>query len=297
MLAVGAVFSLLSENFRTLSNLTNVALQTSLVAIVTIGMTFTLLTAGIDLSVGSVAAFAGALGAGLMARYGWPISLALLAGLGAGALLGLVNGALTVYGRLPPFVSTLAMLGMARGFTLVFTQGKPIAGLERAFTFLGTGDLGPFPMPVVVWIIVLILAYSALRYTRFGLYIYAIGGNEETARLAGIRIHAIKIAVYVLSGVLAAITGLLLTARLFSAQPQVAVGLELDAIGAAVLGGVSLFGGVGSVVGASIGALIIGVLGNGLNLMGVPSFIQQVIKGIVLVLAVVVDLYSKRRSS
>ncbi len=292
---VGLVLSLFSENFLTVSNLTNVALQTSLVAIVTIGMTLTMLMAGIDLSVGSVAALAGALAAGLMTQNGWPIGMAMLAGILLGAGLGFVNGMLSVYGRLPPFVATLAMLGIARGFTLVYTQGRPIAGLDRSFTFWGTGSLGPIPMPVAVWLLVLLAAYLTLRYTRFGLYIYAIGGSEETARLAGIRTNAVKLAVYMLSGALAGLTGLLLTARLFSAQPQMGTGLELDAIGAAVLGGVSLFGGVGSVIGASIGALIIGMIGNGLNLLRVPSYYQQVIKGVVFILAVIVDLYSKRR--
>lgn len=295
LIMVAVVLSLLSENFLTLSNLTNVALQTSIVAVVTIGMTLTMLMAGIDLSVGSVAAFAGALAAGLMSRNGWPVALAMLVSIAVGTALGLVNGLLSVYGRLPPFVATLAMLGIARGLTLVYTEGKPIAGLDRAFTFWGTGNLGPVPMPVVVWLVVLLLAYLALRYTRFGLYIYAIGGNEETARLAGIRINAIKTIVYSLSGALAGLTGLLLTARLFSAQPQMGTGLELDAIAAAVLGGVSLFGGVGSVVGACIGALIVGMIGNGLNLLRVPSYYQQVIKGVVFILAVIVDLYTKRR--
>ena len=296
LIAVGAIFSFLSSNFLTASNLTNIALQTSLVGIVTIGMTLTMLMAGIDLSVGSVAAFVGALAAGFMSQNGWPIPLAILAGIGAGVVLGGVNGLLSVYGRLPPFVATLAMLGIARGLTLVYTEGKPIAGLDRAFTFWGTGKLGPIPVPVAVWLVVLIIFHLILRYTRFGLHIYAIGGNEETARLAGVRINFTKMLVYGLSGLLAGLTGILLTARLFSAQPQMGTGLELDAIAAAVLGGVSLFGGVGNVVGACIGALIVGVLGNGLNLLGVSSYYQQVIKGVVLILAVVIDLYTKNRS-
>jgi ribose transport system permease protein len=295
LIVVAMILSLLSENFLTVSNLTNIALQTSIVALVTIGMALTMLMAGIDLSVGSIAALAGALAAGLMTRNGWSIAGSMLAGVAVGAGLGLVNGLLSVYGRLPPFVATLAMLGIARGFTLVYTEGKPISGLDRAFTFWGTGSLGPVPMPVVVWIVVLMLVFLAVRYTRFGLYIYAIGGNEETARLAGIRINAIKLTVYSLSGALAGLTGLLLTARLFSAQPQMGTGMELDAIAAAVLGGVSLFGGVGNIVGACIGALIVGMIGNGLNLLRVPSYYQQVIKGVVFIVAVIIDLYTKGR--
>lgn len=297
LIPLSLILALLSDNFLTVSNLTNVALQTSLVAIVTIGMTLTMLMAGIDLSVGSICALAGAIAAGLMSRNGWPVTSAMLAGIALGAGLGAVNGLLTVYGHLPPFVSTLAMLGVARGLTLVYTEGKPIAGLDKAFTFWGTGNLGSIPIPIIVWLIVLVLAHLTLRHTRFGLYIYAIGGNEETSRLAGIRISSIKIIVYSLSGALAGLTGLLLTARLWSAQPQMGTGLELDAIAAAVLGGVSLFGGVGNVIGACIGALIVGILGNGLNLLRIPSYYQQVIKGVVFILAVIVDLYAKRRRS
>lgn len=295
LLFVAFIFSLSTDRFLTVSNLTNIGIQTSLVAIISIGMTMTMLMAGIDLSVGSVAALAGTLCAGMMSRNGFPVSLAILIGLGVGLGLGFVNGILTVYGKLPPFVTTLSMLGVARGLTLVYTKGKPISGLERTFTNLGTGDIGPIPILIIIWIALLAIVFFILRQTRFGLYIYAIGGNEETARLAGVRVHMVKIAVYSISGVLASIAGMLLTARLWSAQPQMGAGIELDVIAASVLGGVSLFGGVGSVVGASIGALIVGVLGNGLNLLRVSSYHQQVIKGLVFVLAVILDLYSKKR--
>ena len=295
LVLVTIIFSLLSDRFFTLSNLTNIALQTSVVAITTIGMTLTMLSAGIDLSVGSIAALSGALTAGLMTRNGIPVSVAILLGVGIGAALGAINGLLIVYGKLPPFVATLAMLGVARGLTLVYTEGKPISGLADTFTFLGTGNLGPVPMPVIIWGIVLLIFFFILRHTKFGLYIYALGGNEETARLAGIQTNFTKIIVYTLSGTLAAVTGILLTARLWSAQPQMASGMELDAIAASVLGGVSLFGGVGSAIGASIGALIVGMLGNGLNLLRIPSYYQQVIKGIVFILAVIFDMYAKKQ--
>ena len=296
LILVATIFTLLSDRFLTVSNLTNIALQTSVVAIATIGMTLTMLTAGIDLSVGSIAALSGALVAGFMMRNNISMPLAIALGIAIGSSLGAINGILTVYGKLPPFVSTLAMLGVARGFTLVYTEGRPISGLDKTFTFLGSGHLGPVPMPVVIWIAVLLILFFILKYTNFGLYIYAIGGNEETARLAGIPTNRIKVIVYALSGALASITGILLTARLWSAQPQMAAGLELDAIAASVLGGVSLFGGVGSVVGASIGALIVGMLGNGLDLLRVPSYYQQVIKGVVFILAVIFDMYAKRQA-
>lgn len=295
LVLVALIFTVSIDKFLTVSNLTNIALQTSLVAMISIGMTMTILMAGIDLSVGSVAALAGTICAGMMSRNGLPIPGAILIGIGVGIGLGLVNGVLTVFGKLPPFVTTLAMLGVGRGLTLVYTEGKPISGFERAFTNLGTGYIGPIPIPVFIWIILLTVVFLVLRYSRFGLYIYAIGGNEETARLAGIRVRLVKMVVYAMSGALASISGILLTARLWSAQPQMGAGIELDAIAASVLGGVSLFGGVGSVVGASIGALIVGVLGNGLNLLRIPSYNQQVIKGIVFILAVVLDLYSKRK--
>jgi ribose transport system permease protein len=259
-------------------------------------MTLTMLMGGIDLSVGSIAAFSGAIVAGLMTRNGLSMPAAITLGILIGAGLGAVNGVLIVHGKLPPFVATLAMLGVARGLTLVYTQGRPISGLDQTFTFLGSGNLGPVPMPVVIWLIILLVVFLVLRYTKFGLYIYAIGGNQETARLAGIPTKMIMILVYAISGGLASITGILLTARLWSAQPQMAAGLELDAIAASVIGGVSLFGGVGSVVGACMGALIVGMLGNGLNLLRIPSYYQQVIKGVVFVVAVILDMFTKRRS-
>jgi ribose transport system permease protein len=295
LLAICLVFALGSSDFLTTSNLLNVALQTSIIAIVAIGMTFTILTAGIDLSVGSLMALCGAVAAGLAVRQGWGtyggIGLALLLGLAMGA----VNGLLIVKGGVPPFVATLAMMAVGRGLTLVYTQGKPIAGLEQSFIFWGTGRQLGIPVPVILMVALMLVAFVTLRYTRFGLYVYATGGNEETTRLAGIPPNRIKLAVYVISGFTAALGGVLLAARLWSAQPNAAVGWELDAIAAPVLGGVSLFGGVGSIGGTLVGAFIIGVMSNGLNLLGVPSYYQQVIKGIVFILAVMLDLFTKRR--
>ena len=295
LLVICLIFALGSSDFLTTSNLLNVALQTSIIAIVAIGMTFTILTAGIDLSVGSVMALCGALSAGLAVRqelgtYGG-IAAALLAGLALGA----INGLLIIKGGIPPFVATLALMAVARGLTLVYTQGKPIAGLDDRFIFWGTGRLLGIPVPVILMVILGLVAFLVLRHARFGLYVYATGGNEETTRLAGVSPNAIKLAVYVISGFTAALGGVLLTARLWSAQPNAAVGWELDAIAAPVLGGVSLFGGEGSIGGTLVGAFIIGVMSNGLNLLGVPSYYQQVIKGVVFILAVMLDLLTKRR--
>lgn len=295
LLGIGLVFSLGSDRFLTPSNLMNIALQTSIIAIIAIGMTFVILTAGIDLSVGSVVALCGALAAGLAVRQELGtftgIGLALL----AGAAVGVLNGLLIVKGKMPPFVATLSTLAIARGLTLVYTEGRPISGIDERFIFLGSGEILGIATPVIILAIVFVVAYIVLRSTRFGNYVYATGGNEEVSRLAGVRTSVITLSVYIISGFLAALGGVLLVARLWSAQPNAAVGLELDAIAAPVLGGVSLFGGVGNVTGALVGAFILGILSNGLNLMGVPSFWQQVIKGVVLILAVMLDVLTKRR--
>jgi ribose transport system permease protein len=295
LLLICLVFALGSSEFLTASNLLNVALQTSIIAIVAIGMTFVILTAGIDLSVGSLMALCGAVAAGIAVRQGMDTYLSISIALGVGLIMGAVNGLMIVRGGIPPFVATLSMLAIARGLTLVYTQGRPIAGLDERFIYWGTGQVWGIPIPVIIMIVIAVIAHIVTRYTPFGLHVYSTGGNEETTRLAGISPSRIKIAVYMISGFLAALGGVLLTARLWSAQPNAAAGWELDAIAAPVLGGTSLFGGVGSIGGTVIGAFIIGVLSNGLNLMGVPSYYQQVIKGLVLILAVTVDLINKRR--
>jgi ribose transport system permease protein len=295
LLLICVVFAFGSSDFLTASNLLNVALQTSIIAIVAIGMTFVILTAGIDLSVGSLMAICGALAAGIAVRQGMDTYLSISIALGAGLFLGAINGLMVVKGGIPPFVATLSMLAIARGLTLVYTEGRPIAGLDERFIYWGTGQVLGIPLPVIIMIVIAVVAHIISRYTPFGLHVYSTGGNEETTRLAGISPDRIKLAVYMISGFLAALGGILLAARLWSAQPNAAVGWELDAIAAPVIGGTSLFGGVGSIGGTVIGAFIIGVLSNGLNLMGVPSYYQQVIKGLVLILAVAVDLINKRR--
>lgn len=288
-------FALGSSDFFTTSNLLNVALQTSIIAIVAIGMTFTILTAGIDLSVGSVMALSGAIAAGLNVRQELDPFVAIGIALLIGMLIGAINGLMIVKGGIPPFVATLAMLAIARGLTLVYTQGRPIAGLDERFIYLGTGQIMGIPVPVFIMVVVAIIAHIVTRYTPFGLHVYATGGNEEPTRLAGVSPDRIKLAVYIISGFTAALGGVLLAARLWSAQPNAAVGWELDAIAAPVIGGTSLFGGVGTIGGTVVGAFIIGVLSNGLNLMGVPSYYQQVIKGVVFILAVSLDIFTKRR--
>lgn len=294
LFVIVALFSILSDQFLSGGNLLTVALQTSIIALVGIGMTFTIITAGIDLSVGSVAALCGALAAGLATRNQLGTYPAIGIALLAGALLGAINGAMVVFGRIPPFVATLAMMAVARGLTLVYTNGKPISGLQPSFTFWAS-SVGGIPVPVIVVTIVAVAAYILLSQTRFGVYVYAIGGGEETARLASVPSNQVKLGVYALSGLTAAMTGILLTARLWSAQPNAGTGIELDAIASAVLGGSSLMGGVGTITGTIAGAFIIGVLSNGMNLLAVPSYNQQVFKGLIFILAVLLDYFLKSR--
>jgi ribose/xylose/arabinose/galactoside ABC-type transport system permease subunit len=295
-----------SPNFLTPSNILNIALQTSVLAIVAMGMTFTMLTAGIDLSVGSMVALTSAVSAGLAAQaaalprgafagQGLSPFLAIAFALATGSALGAVNGLLIVRGKIPPFVATLAMLAAARGLTLVYTGGYVIPAVDPALTFLGTAQVGPFPVPVVVMALLFIALWFVLTQTRLGLYTYAVGGNEETTRLAGIPVGAVVLIAYIISGLMAALGGVILMGRLNSAQPNVAVGFELDAIAAPVIGGTSLFGGVGSLQGTIIGAFIMGTLSNGMNLLGTDPYLQQVIKGGVFILAVAWDFYTKRK--
>ncbi|MCX7859263.1 MAG: ABC transporter permease [Chloroflexus sp.] len=285
LLAILVAFAIVSPQFLTINNILTLALQTSLIALVAIGMTFTIITGGIDLSVGSTAALAGAIAAGIAVQFGtYP---GLLAGIATGLGIGAINGALIVGGRLPPFVATLASMAVARGLTLVYTQGRPIAGLDRSFTFWGSAAWLEIPIPVWILLITTIITHLILRQTRFGLHLYAIGGGEETARLAGVNVARVKFSAYIISGLCAALSGIILTARLWSAQPNAGIGLELDAIAAAVLGGSSLAGGVGGIPGTIAGSFIIGILANGLNLLGVPSYHQQVIKGAIFIVAVV----------
>jgi len=280
--------SFLSDHFLTLPNILNVIRQVSIMGIMAVGMTFVILSQGIDLSVGSLLAFTGAVAAGLLSG-GQSIFLAVLVGLAAGAALGFFNGFMIAKANLPDFIVTLAMMSIARGLALVYTGGRPISGFDPGFRFIGGGRLGLIPIPVIIFLVIIVLGYIVLTRTTFGRYVYAVGGNREAARLAGINTDRIKMAVYTLSGLLAGVSGVILTARLNSAQPTAGRAYELDVIAMVVLGGTSLMGGKGTVQGTLIGALIIGVLNNSLNLLGVASFYQEVAKGIVILLAVLLD--------
>ncbi|HYG56747.1 MAG TPA: ribose ABC transporter permease, partial [Symbiobacteriaceae bacterium] len=256
------------------------------------GMTLVILTGGIDLSVGPVLALSSAVMAGLAAGGTHPL-VAVLAGLAVGAALGAANGTVITRGGVAPFVATLGTMTIARGLTLVYTDGRPITGLPDALTALGTGYVGPIPAPVVVMAAVVLVTYLVLTHTPFGRFIYAVGSNEEAARFAGISVPRTKTLAYMLTGIAAALAGLVLTGRLNSAQPTAGAGFELDAIAAVVLGGTSLAGGQGGILGTVVGALIIGTLDNGLNLLNVSSFYQQVAKGAVILIAVLLDRRKK----
>ncbi len=288
LLALCLVLWILTPHFLTVSNLLNVAQQTSLNAIIAVGLTFVIVSGGIDLSVGSVVAFSGVVMASLCQR-AVPLPLALLGGLAFGFVCGLVNGLLITFGRLPPFIATLGMMSMARGGALLYTEGRPLSGFTENFRWLATGEILRVPVPVVAMVALYGVAHFTLHRTKFGRYLFAIGGNEEAAVLSGVPVRFHKTMVYGVGGLLSAAAAALLTARLNSAQPIAGINYELDAIAATVIGGTSLMGGQGSVVGTLIGALIMGVLRNGLNLLGVSSFVQQVVIGAVIVLAVLMD--------
>ena len=291
--------TLLSDNFLTTANVWNILRQVSVNICLSVGMTLVVLTAGIDLSVGSILALCGAISASLIKTgveleafnlfIGFGPFSAITIGILVGWGLGWFNGWTITRFKVPPFVATLAMLTIARGLTMLWTKGFPINDLGEDFAFIGTGWLLGIPMPVWITAAVVFLAVILTKKTRFGRHIYAIGGNERAARLSGVSVKKVKMTVYAFSGALAAVGGIIVTSRLNAAQPNAGISYELDAIAAVVIGGTSLSGGKGSVMGAVLGGIIIGVLNNGLVLLNVSPFWQQVIKGLVILLAVIID--------
>ncbi|MER5320700.1 ABC transporter permease [Streptosporangium roseum] len=293
LVVLAVALSLLSGDFLTVTNLLNVGVQAAVTAILAFGATFVIITGGIDLSVGSVAALSAIVLAWTATDAGLPWPLATVIALGVGLACGLVNAALIAYGKLPPFIATLAMLGVARGLALVISQGSPIA-MPEAVSHLGDTIGDYLPVPVVVMLIMGLITAVILSRTYTGRAMYAIGGNEEAARLSGINVNRQKLITYALAGLFAAVAGIVLASRLASAQPQAAAGYELDAIAAVVIGGASLSGGKGRAFGTFVGALILAVLRNGLNLLSVSAFWQQVVIGVVIALAVLLDTLRRR---
>lgn len=290
------LMTFVSDRFLTISNLTNIIRQVSINAIIAAGMTVVILSGGIDLSVGSVMALSGTFSAGLMIQ-GVPIIIAAVIGLLVGAAFGLVNGTLIAFAKLPPIIVTLAMMEIPRGIGLLYTGGYPLINLPNAFSFLGNGRILGIPMPIYVMLLVYLVAYFLLNRIPFGRYVYSLGGNEKAARLSGVPVQKNKVLIYVLSGATAALGGLVLTSRLASGQPQAGGGFELDAIAAVVLGGTDINGGRGHILGTLVGAMILGVLNNGLNLMGVSPYIQRVLKGVIIILAIYVSSSRNRKKS
>ncbi|RPJ59152.1 MAG: ribose ABC transporter permease [Acidobacteria bacterium] len=294
LIVLSTVLWILSPHFLTVSNLINVAQQTAINAVIAAGMTYVIITAGIDLSVGSVLALSGVvLGSAL--RAGIPLPMAILVALVVGFSCGLVNGLLITRGGLPPFIATLGMMSVARGAALMYTGGRPISGFSESFRVLAIEEFLHIPSPVWIMLAVYLLGHLVLTRTKLGRYAYAIGGNEQAALLSGVNTKWYKTLVYGLSGMLSGLAAVILTARLNSAQPIAGIMYELDAIAATVIGGTSLMGGEGRVVGTLVGALIMGVLRNGLNLLGVSSFLQQIVIGSVIIVAVLIDMALKRQ--
>ncbi len=292
------LFAFLSPYFFTPDNLLNVSLQASITAIIAAGMTFVILTGGIDLSVGSLVAFAGIVSTTVLKTGLPPVAgfiAAILAGVAVGSLSGAFAGFCITRFNIAPFIVTLATMTIWRGAAFVWTDGRPVWELPAGFAFLGTGRLLAVPVPTIIMVLTFIASHIILTRTRFGRYVYAVGGNIEAARLAGIRTWRVLVNVYILSGTLAALSGILLASRMNSGQPNAGVAYELDVIAAVVVGGTSLSGGAGSIVGTFIGAMLIAVLRNGLNLLNVNSYIQQVIVGVVILLAVMLDQIRRRR--
>ncbi|MGB9608538.1 MAG: ABC transporter permease [bacterium] len=284
-----------NPRFLTLDNISNVLRQVSVYAILAVGETFVILTGGIDLSVGSLLALCGAVSARLSLSY--PLWEAFLAGISLGICIGALQGTIIAKGNVPPFVATLGTMAIARSLTLVYTKGALISPLPQSFQYLGSGYLFHtlFSVPVVMTLFIYLIAFIVLTRTAFGRRIYAIGGNEEASRLSGINVPLYKIFIYAISGMTAALGGLVMTARLNCAHPQAGLGYELDAIAAVVIGGTSLMGGEGGVGGTLIGSLIMGVLNNGLNLLEVNPFWQQAVVGTLIIIAVLLDRLRKRR--
>jgi ribose transport system permease protein len=290
------VVAFLSPVFLTMDNLLNIILQVAVVVFLAIGATFVILTGGIDLSVGSILGFAGVLTAMTLHATN-STGLGIIVSLVIGALLGLVNGLLVTYGRVPPFCATLGIMSIGRGLAFVITQGSPISNFSDQFRFFGAGYLGPIPVPVIEAVVFALIGGYILGHTPFGRYLYAVGSNERATRLSGVNTKQIKIIAYLISGILCGVAAVLFIGRINSGHPLAGQGYEMDAIAAVVIGGTSLAGGVGSISGTFIGALIMGVIRNGLNLVNVDAFWQNVVLGAVIIIAVMFDQRTKGRES
>src|SRR3990170_2459823 len=283
------VLTILSPNFLTVQNILIVLRQISINGILAIGVTFVILAGGIDLSLGSVVALTGVVAAIFAQDASYTVTVALSMGILSGLGIGAINGLIITKGNTVPFVVTLGMMTVARGLALVISDGRPISNLSESFNFIGGGNLLGLPLPILIFTIVIILSILILNHTKIGRYIYAVGGNENAAKASGINIHLVKTFTYIVCSGLAGLAGIILASRITTGQPNAGIAYELDAIAAVVIGGTSLSGGIGKITGTVIGALIIGVINNGLDLLNVSSYYQQIIKGIIIISAILID--------
>jgi len=300
LLAMFILMSVLAPAFLQPRNLLNVVRQISVIGLIAMGVTMAIILTGIDLSSGSVLAVAAVVAASLAQRSDWPtrmypnlpelpVIVPLAAGLVVGALCGLINGALIAKFKIPPFIATLGMMTAARGVALLYSDGRPISTLTASFNFLGQGEVLGVPFPIIILIIMAVITHVMLNNTRFGRHVYAVGGNEQAALISGVSLDSVKMKVYTYAGLLSGLAGVVLASRISSGQPGLGSGYELDAIASAVIGGTSLSGGIGTVWGTMVGALIIGVLNNGLDLLNVSAYWQMIVKGAIIIVAIIID--------
>lgn len=289
LVLLSLVFSLTSDTFLTSKNLLNITRQVSVNSLIAIGMTFVIVTGGIDLSVGSVVAFSGIIASSMMVQYNVPVFLATIIGVLIGTVTGAINGALITFANMPAFITTMGTMTMLRGLGYIYTQGYPIYNLPKAFRQIGQGYIGVVPIPTIILLLVAVIAYIILRKTVFGRHVYAIGGNIEASKLMGIRVKQVNLMAYVLCGSICGLAAVVQASRIGSGLPTVGAGYELDAIAAVVIGGAAMAGGSGTVLGTILGAIILGVLSNGLSLLNVDSYVMQVISGLVVIVAVLID--------
>jgi ribose transport system permease protein len=283
-------------SFFTTKNLFNVLRQISTNLYLACGMTMVIILGGIDLSVGSIIALSGCIAAGCVSRYHMPIGVAIIIGILVGLIVGMFNGLVISKTTIPPFIVTLATMNIAKGLAYVYTGGSPVRVVTKEWQFVGAGYIGPFPTPVIILFVVLIVTAIFMNKTKIGRHMYAVGGNQQAAQFSGIDVAKVKFFVHAFSGVMAGIAGIVLASRMYSGQPTAGDGAEMDAIAAVVVGGTSMAGGSGKIGGTIIGGLIIGVLNNGLNLLNVNSFWQYVVKGVVILLAVFIDYIRNKKS-
>lgn len=290
-----AVLPATSSSFLSTQNAFNILRQISTNMLIACAMTMVIILGGIDLSVGSIIALSGVIAAGCVSRYNLPIIVALVAGALIGLVIGIFNGFVICRTTIPPFIVTLATMNIARGLAKVYTGGSPVRVVTKEWQFVGAGYIGPVPVPVIIMIIVIIITALMMNKTKLGRHIYAVGGNTQAAEFSGIKVAKVKFIVHAYAGLMAGLAGIILASRMYSGQPTAGEGAEMDAIAAVVVGGTSMAGGSGKIGGTIIGALIIGVLNNGLNLMNVNSFWQDVVKGVVILLAVFIDYIRNRK--